>query len=307
MSSFTNFWEKPGEPSPPDRNPDDVVIGQAFSSEDEVQRPTSTVSRIGSWILSRYPQRSVNSPLGQVSDLEKGSAIQQAMVEDETTKSEQQNSPQSPGFQLASVAGERPTNDTSFSSYYALEPHSRFSFLQLTSTSGEGSDSPVYGLDGIIGGKPEESSEDLPAVRPERSSLSSFDELLRQQTELDKSIAALKLFSPENSAPLLGVPQPVSPSASKVPPFNRTYSISTNSRIDSASARSEFSLSVFPEPPAAEENVTSVSRSRSSRAAVRAPTQDLPSIPSSPNQPGIFPKYDPAVTQYEITSFIGGG
>lgn len=322
-SSFAILGEKPREPPllQPGSNPD-VVIGQAFSSEDEVQRPVSTVSRIGSWILSRNPlQRPNDVQQRQMGDLEQGTAsgVQQTkdvMTEDragelkekesspEIRVSERSPSPSVPDPEMDNNPLQRPTKGVSFSSYYNMEPPS---FLQLTPR--EGSDSPVYGLDGIINRKPESYSRDSLVAQRETNSLSSFDELLRQQTELDRSIAALRLFSPETSTGLLEPPKPASPSRTKPPLLNRTQSTSTNSysgqRLDSASGRSEFSLSIFPEPPGtAEANPTTVRMAKSSRAAIWAPTQDLPSIPSSPNQLGTAPRYDSATTQYEITSFI---
>lgn len=312
-SSFAVLTEKRENETPPPQQESypipNVIMGRAFSSYEEVGRPTSVISRIGSWILSRNPiQRPVSAQRRiWIEDVESGRPTenrQSQELEDKIAEEEgKQPSPKALEQPRTSEDVPRPTTGVSIPSYYDMEPPP-VSFPPSMSqvSSGDGSDSPIYGLNGII--KPV--SDSTSTIKDRNASLSSFDELLRQQTELDRSIAALKLFSsPEASVS----------TRPKPPPLNRIQSASTSSYtgpgLDSASARSEFSLSIFPEPPNAGDNgsVQRLSRaeplSRASRAATWVPTEDMPSIPSSPNELGTAPKYDSAVTQYEITSFIG--
>jgi len=71
-----------------------------------------------------------------------------------------------------------------------------------------------------------------------RSTVVSFSELLRQQTELDNSIAALRLLSPQEQSTSTVVIEGGSED------LNRSSDVGMPS-----SMRSEFSLSNFPEPP----------------------------------------------------------
>lgn len=124
----------------------------------------------------------------------------------------------------------------SIGSYYAVADRSSPEF-QVDDFS-RNTDSPIYGLNGIIQ-EATRGQSDPGSVARTRSSALSFNELLRQQTELDKSIAALKLLSPQQDT-------------------NTQYS-RRNSRSRSASSgitlglpsslKSDFSLSNFPEPP----------------------------------------------------------
>jgi hypothetical protein len=77
-----------------------------------------------------------------------------------------------------------------------------------------------------------------------QGSITSLDELFRQQTELDKSIAALRLNSTLlSNGPVYTDNQP----PTEMNDQSRTTVIST--KTESISNRSEFSLSVFPDPP----------------------------------------------------------
>ncbi|KAI9572837.1 hypothetical protein HD554DRAFT_2014635, partial [Boletus coccyginus] len=184
--------------------------------------------------------------------------------------------------------------------------------------------SPVYGLDGI----------QSPAGASE--SRTSIDELLRQQSQLDKSIEALKLFSANSSH---------FNSATSLISVELTRSPSTGQRTIS----SDVSLSNFPVPPWLTTPVPSLPSSRpSSIKRIRGnrrvhlaetgptPVQDtytsvlpttsasLVDIPGSPRF-NSFPHspmeedneslsaearksscFDSGGTQYNVTSFIGG-
>lgn len=184
--------------------------------------------------------------------------------------------------------------------------------------------SPVYGLDGI----------QSPAGASE--SRTSIDELLRQQSQLDKSIEALKLFSANSSH---------FNSATSLISVELTRSPSTGQRTVS----SDVSLSNFPVPPWLTTPVPSLPSSRpSSIKRIRGnrrvhlaetgptPVQDtytsvLPttsaSLVDNPGSPRFnsFPHspfgedneslsaearksscFDSGGTQYNVTSFIGG-
>ncbi len=193
-------------------------------------------------------------------------------------------------------------------------------------------DSPIYGLSGVIrpARRPPSPAEqtqpiDDPYTYFDQSARSSgISGLLRQQAELDRSIAALKLFSEITEASesqrssvetvVLDTPKPVSAS------------------------QSDFSLSIFPEPPWGRASVDTVRRSAPTQADadINAAAADLASlgeqdfgllappvmlgasgdhsrslsIPFSETgdveTSGRSPRTDSAGTQYEITSFIGG-
>ncbi|TFK76968.1 hypothetical protein BDN72DRAFT_830142 [Pluteus cervinus] len=160
-----------------------------------------------------------------------------------------------------------------------------------SSIAQSGPDSPVYGLNGII----TEPGESQPETR--NASFSSFDELLRQQTELDKSIAALRLFSSATG------PEPQRDST----PINLPVSLGSSSnltkgRTESTSAHSEFSLSNFPVPPAVDEEEIPIPDSS------RRQPQDVPKgfstmFASTPTQP--TPSGGDTGSRYDVTSFIG--
>ncbi|KAJ7786576.1 hypothetical protein B0H16DRAFT_1490925 [Mycena metata] len=114
----------------------------------------------------------------------------------------------------------------------------------------------------------------------ERESVNSFDELLRQQTELDKSIAALRLFSPTTAATMPVPPEPEPESEFKL--GDRTVSMSSGTN------RSEFSLSIFPEPPPVDPLPETILP-----LGGRARDAPFPGVRQSEG------------TQYDVTSFIG--
>lgn len=178
-------------------------------------------------------------------------------------------------------------------------------------------DSPIHGLHGIIQPlqrRPTEKSTTSQAAPDPDDPRLMFDEsarssgisgLLRQQEELDKSIAALKLFSADANT-------------------NRDTRSSFDTTSHTTKAASEFSLSNFPEPPWGRASVDSMSTVRPIVPVV--PVVEEPeelvieevgrnreqSIPVSEN--GIREilttnrnvRSESGGTQYEITSFIGG-
>ena len=185
--------------------------------------------------------------------------------------------------------------------------------------------SPVYGLDGI---------QSLVGASDSRTSI---DELLRQQSQLDQSIEALKLFSARTSTNSLHSNSATGP---------RSVELSRSSSTGQRTVSSDVSLSNFPIPPWLTTPIPSLPSSRPSsikrirgdrrvRLAAAAPTpvQDtytsfppttsasLVDIPSSPRFNSIphsplgeeneslsteVGKFDSGEIQYNVTSFIGG-
>lgn len=199
------------------------------------------------------------------------------------------------------------------------------------------SESPIYGLHGVVRGQMSPSAFPSPPVMqslrrdgsdsPSEGTRSSISYLLRQQAELDKSIANLRLLTQSES----------------LTATRRGSETSSESKIPSA-AQSEFSLSNFPEPPwglsRVEAEITRRTGGFPTVAALRqaatlrtanneppapAPSEPLPppppiggaehsrtlSLPYSDNGESSImgrdrSKFDSQGTQFEITSFIGG-
>ncbi|QRV90918.1 hypothetical protein RhiJN_18936 [Ceratobasidium sp. AG-Ba] len=213
--------------------------------------------------------------------------------------------------------------DTRLAREYGLStrPISSRSLGLRNRTSNLGDESPIYGLEGIIaslGGDllPE---EELPRrMVPDSATYSpGAVSFMRKQAELDRSVANLQAFSPENNQrPLYGIGDNTNPS---VPSLGQ----------ESTSLRS-FSLSNFPSPPAAKLSFPGPSRRTS--MTVRPGEVDLddirftlapPRMPaaSSDGRQVSFPsttrgsdilQIQPRSTansngtQWDVTSFIGG-
>lgn len=309
------------------------VVRRSISSTDNIPKQSSrvsTMSRLSSWMQPRNARRGESSEQIWVQDRELGLASSNRG----TVAPTEHTSPTAGEFQplptraevnmedkavlpeeLLAPPKDRPFTAVSISSYYGMERDSIPYPFPPTLSPTRGTDSPVYGLNGIMGQRAKS--------RLDRDSKMSFDELLRQQTELDKSIAALRLFSrgsmlglDESAPPSIAASPPQKPASS---PKARSTSVSTNSylgrRPDSASNRSEFSLSIFPEPPKVdtEEFVVSNSRFTGTRIPPREilvaeepeRADEVPSLPVSPHQfEGT--RFGSAGTLYDVTSFIGG-
>lgn len=116
--------------------------------------------------------------------------------------------------------------------------------------------SPLSGIDEIIDGYDERRGSML---RPPSTGLvwsarsSRISELIRQQEELDKSIVALRLFSPAGDGDSAGSgSRPLSFTLSQLErraPFLTVTSSNTGDTRATRSTTSELSLSNFPEPP----------------------------------------------------------
>ncbi|KAJ7293077.1 hypothetical protein C8J57DRAFT_15517 [Mycena rebaudengoi] len=222
-----------------------------------------------------------------------------------------------PGPGTPSTMMSRPFTGVSFASYYGLASNSRLTMPGvLPDENSRETDSPVYGLNGITAGSA------IPAAVPDspvlsvatlkadnttsdqRDSSNSFDELLRQQTELDKSIAALRLFSPTTTITTLP-PVPDSENKQSTVSTGRSPSVSSGKSV---SNRSEFSLSIFPEPPPVNQSLQELSpersrlpiRGRRQSRVPRSATSEVNEVPVPEHQ-----RLDSAGTQYDVTSFIG--
>jgi hypothetical protein len=151
------------------------------------------------------------------------------------------------------------------------------------------------------------------------SQLSGFENLLREQNELERSIAALRAMSvPGQSGeqPRRGSPG----SVSDLPERSRLRESSTTGYgPTSSSNKSEFSLSVFPVPPQVRQpQITETparTGRRSSMASAPTPTrmsyteeQVLP-VSTAEDEVAISAfgrRTESAGTHYDVTSFIGG-
>lgn len=221
----------------------------------------------------------------------------------------------------------RPVTDISLASYYKTNRNS------LASSIGpppkvfgrEQTDSPIYGLNGILQQLPTLTQPEGTPTPPRRSSNASFDQLLKEQQALDNSIRLLQLFSPQDGMSFMDTTEDnassLPPRAIKAEESDRlTVQSSTQSQsrvhLDSMSARSEFSLSVFPDPPEGAD--APVVRVRRIVEGPRSPLsfQDRFSSVDPPNEndendggnndlPSTA-RLDSMATQYDVTSFIGG-
>lgn len=122
----------------------------------------------------------------------------------------------------------------SIGSYYGDEPGKTGQSSPTVAATVRQTESPVYGLSGIV--RRTNQGRQTPA---RRSTVVSFSELLRQQTELDNSIAALRLLSPQEQ----------STSTIIIEGGSKDLNRSNSDVGMPSSMRSEFSLSNFPEPP----------------------------------------------------------
>ncbi|KAH9937556.1 uncharacterized protein B0H18DRAFT_1113375 [Fomitopsis serialis] len=230
-----------------------------------------------------------------------------------------------------------PTHSRSATINQSIADEATFAIYEESPRSAVGS--PLSGFNEIMEGY-EESVLRPPSTGLIRSARSSrISELIRQQEELDKSIVALRLFSPADGNDS-GASSPMSMSVSMMlasrPPFPKEKSSSTDTRATRSTLTSDLSLSNFPDPPrasmAASEPdaappVPPLSRDNSTRSRAedvdrpettaedglqlgsRTPSQALEAEPddSAMLLPGSrFRNYvNSGGTQYEITSFIG--
>ncbi|KAF9532065.1 hypothetical protein CPB83DRAFT_56342 [Crepidotus variabilis] len=156
----------------------------------------------------------------------------------------------------------------------------------------------------------------------QQGSITSFDELVRQQNELDKSIAALRLLSTQSMVTSVVVTPDEEQPGGESSSYPSKKSVLTNSfstsKGDGSPSRSEFSLSIFPEPPLVKSEDTSreiptappVLRRKAFTDSIPPPLQIVPesatvsSATLSQLNTG-NERFNSAGTQYDVTSFIG--
>jgi hypothetical protein len=181
-------------------------------------------------------------------------------------------------------------------------------------------DSPILGADSIV----EAQESNRPSRKPKEaghssitlSQVSGYEGLLREQDQLERSIAALKTMFEQGRSEGRRRDE-IPDTVRRLSGRSRLRESSTTAYgPTSASNRSDFSLSIFPEPP--EQGVTediSRIRPRSSSVPALTPTQisfDIGrSFPVSTT--GIddveglaLGGMEAAGTHYDVTSFIGG-
>ncbi|KAJ7017482.1 hypothetical protein C8F04DRAFT_1155834 [Mycena alexandri] len=189
----------------------------------------------------------------------------------------------------------RPFTGVSFASYYGMASSSRLTMPSVTpGEEPRNTESPIYGLNGILTSAPAVPESPTISRRPPSQSTLS-------QTELDKSIAALRLFSPTTTVTMPVPPEPEPDSEFKL--SDRTQSMSSGTN------RSEFSLSIFPDPPPVEPLPETIlpsgGRARDPpfpggrRRQSRIPRSAVSNM-DNPDQ-----VRESEGTQYDVTSFIG--
>ncbi|KAJ7040356.1 hypothetical protein C8F04DRAFT_1312800, partial [Mycena alexandri] len=327
----------PGNPAVSQRKPRSSFFGGASPSSRE-----SRISRISSWINVRKAPRpnSGEQKLWNSGDAELGISTQVRAGTPEpsiaaSTPRVQVFEEKRPVLALDAVEPQelipptpntlevpstpstmRPFTGVSFASYYGMASSSRLTMPSVTpGEEPRNTESPIYGLNGILTSAPAVPESPTISRRPpsqstlsvrqdlaERESINSFDELLRQQTELDKSIAALRLFSPTTTVTMPVPPEPEPDSEFKL--SDRTQSMSSGTN------RSEFSLSIFPDPPPVEPLPETIlpsgGRARDPpfpggrRRQSRIPRSAVSNM-DNPDQ-----VRESEGTQYDVTSFIGG-
>jgi hypothetical protein len=182
------------------------------------------------------------------------------------------------------------------------------------------SDSPILGADGIA----EAQESNHPSWKPNElghssitsSQVSGYEDLLREQDQLERSIAALKTVFEQGRSEARRMDE----SSKTVRHFSGKSRLRESSTTaygpTSASNRSDFSLSVFPEPP--EQGVTeNLSRIRPQSSSVPALTPTQISFDIGRRFPVSTAGIDDVAvlalggmesvgTHYDVTSFIGG-
>jgi len=194
------------------------------------------------------------------------------------------------------------------------------SFTPTAAAMATSPDSPTLPSDGIRG--PRESNRPSRKGRqPSDGSIASsqrsgFENLLREQNELERSIAALRSMFPGQGGeePRGGSPGTVSDRAE---PSRLRESSTTGYGPTSASNKSEFSLSVFPEPPQVPQITATPTRTgrRTSMAPAPTPTQisyaveeQVLPVSTAEDEVAILSfgrRTESAGTHYDVTSFIG--
>jgi hypothetical protein len=190
------------------------------------------------------------------------------------------------------------------------------SSIPATATLVTSPDSPTLGPDAI---GPTRDSED-PSVKAPSPSIGSlatsqtsgFEALLRQQNELERDIVALQttMFPEQGEGRKDQGPDPSSNSRER---RQTRESSGTGIGPTSASNKSDFSLSVFPEPPQMRQvtgDFSTYNRQSVSQPALVPSTRVSVEqrFPTSTRESDVaeFGRPESAGTRYDVTSFIGG-
>jgi hypothetical protein len=189
--------------------------------------------------------------------------------------------------------------------------------IPATATLITSPDSPTLGPDAI---GPTQDSEDPSAKVPSpsidslaTSQTSGFEALLRQQNELERDIVALQttMFGPEQGDGRNG-PGP-DPSSSFSERSQARESSGTGIGPKSASNKSDFSLSVFPEPPQMRRVTGDFSKYNRQSAlqpalvpSTRVSVEQRFPTSTRESDVAVFSRPESAGTRYDVTSFIGG-
>jgi hypothetical protein len=192
-------------------------------------------------------------------------------------------------------------------------------FIPMAAAMTTSPDSPTLGPDGITETRERNRPSHKPKQPSDRSVASSqqsgYENLLREQDQLERSIAALKtMFAEGRSGEGRRDESPDTVFHLSRRSGHRESSTTVYGPT-SASNRSDFSLSVFPEPPEVEEVTESVRRipPRSSSLSALTRTFDFGERRFPVSTAGIddvtvlaLGRMESAGTHYDVTSFIGG-
>lgn len=259
--------------------------------------------------------REGDNPLGTVAV-----AVSPAMLQPEAP-------PPNSATMLASKqpSGDRPFTAVSLSYYTTDQSSGEYNTSRSLNSRSLNSHSPNLPKESELNPNPHIPDSDRPSNVSPNGSITSIDELFRQQTELDKSIAALRLFSMQTDFSKI-VAEPSDGAVSAV--ATRSRNTMTSNKTESFSNRSDFSLSVFPAPPIVP--VDEVSTKYPNQGARQDDSQKASSATKGQKRKGKSPeplilasltsavplrssskddrdsKFDSAATQFDVTSFIGG-
>ena len=261
--------------------------------------PMTTMDRLTSYITRSSPARQdqEQSRLWTYMDVESGTPPVDARTGFAVTP------PASQEPQRITMTFDAPYSDIrnsavslrgTMASFDAVENYSKDDFTPPKVPKLPGS--PVYGLSGIIRYHGESSF----LSRPSSVQSSGMESLLRQQAELDQSVAELRLFSPNS----------VTSGDRETVPGGQSSSI-----------RSGFSLSIFPDPPQPptlphqldDDAISDVSRAsvsdgrRAHRSMLPVSSTADPRIPPSSMQLGQYQSFAPSSVRSSTDATVLGG
>lgn len=275
----------------------------------------SHISRISSWVESRRNSR--KSLGGDQPNLPRSPPIRSLLFQQ---PSGSPSVSESSGKSFVAPPPPIPHSNRSsmnFFSYYGLDRTGKSTGLR-DDTSTLGSDSPIYGLNGIIvppkKTKPSKLAEIAVGGPSGEVTPVRMTRLIEAQADIDKSIDALRGQADKD---MIQEPKETGLTAERLKAAHLTpdltVSTSGSSKPSSPANVSEFSLSVFPEPPAPALVSPTSLRELAPRAKARSgAAKRVPPISVTPIQVDDLVRdsnvYDSPFsgTRYDVTSFIGG-